>query len=195
MHAHNRTLTHIIHMQTCPHVNIHSHPPTCVHSHELMCPCTNARVNSHAHIHMYAETHMPTHTRANELTPTHTCMLTCMRTQCSHILSPGCVHTAHTCTPTLAPTHRAEWPCLQGPRVPGICARSEGSAGHAVPARGQPSRPLATAPGPRPQGQAHRLISDLQTSSKLYSLALVGWKITSSSSVSSGRMVPNPSLG
>lgn len=41
----------------------------------------------------------------------------------------------------------------------------------------------------------HRLISDLQTSSKLYSLARVGWKVTSSCTVSRGRIVPNPSLG
>lgn len=55
-------------------------------------------------------------------------------------------------------------------------------------------------PGPRwrdglPWHQAHRPISDLQTSSKLYSLASEGWKVTSRGRVSSGKIVPNPSLG
>lgn len=54
----------------------------------------------------------------------------------------------------------------------------------------------ALGPGSRwPLHAAHRLISDLQTSSKLYSLARVGWKVTSSCMVSRGRIVPNPSLG
>lgn len=58
-----------------------------------------------------------------------------------------------------------------------------------------PAPPAPPTPRTALARQAHRLISDLQMSSKSYSLALVGWKITSSWSISSGRIVPNPSLG
>ena len=122
---------------------------------------------------------------------------------CAPMLSCTCTHT-HTGTCARTPTDGRAGLACEAPDPRSLCLKS------LQPAVSPPSpavNPAASARGRSqlnlPNGalcaplacQAHRLISDLQTSSKLYSLALVGWKITSSCSVSSGRIVPNPSLG
>lgn len=159
--------------------------PSTHHTHTLK------RTRTRAHTHTNTCTFRCTHT----YTHVHTCALPCSYSH-AQVLTQSQART-HTHRGELAQHARLRIPgaWVSGPRRQG-CLSPANWAGHlgrqrlrpepAEPRAG-PSAPLACRP--------HRLISDLQTSSKLYSLARVGWKVTCSCSVSSGRIVPKPSLG